>query len=94
MPLVALQWLPALEATRAFDLSVDVVVPAMKLEMVQLCLLDLKNSCEGRVLVSEGGMVGIGFDIGVAIGIGSGVEWTTKMLWMADTADGLGGLVR
>jgi hypothetical protein len=74
--------------TRAFDLSVDVVVPAMKLGMVRLGLLDLKNSCERRVLVSEGSMAGIGFDIGVAIGIGSGAEW------MEDTADGLGELVR
>jgi hypothetical protein len=72
---------------RAFDLSV-VVVPAMKLGIVQLCLLDLKNSCESPVLVSEGGMVGIGFDIGVSIGIGSGVEW------MEDIADGPGELVR
>lgn len=91
MPLVALQWLqwlPALEVTRAFDLSVDVVVPAIRLGMVQLCLLDLKNSCESPLLVSEGSMAGIGFDIGVSIGIGSVVEW------MEDTADGLGELVR
>jgi hypothetical protein len=77
-----------LEVTRAFDLSVEVVVPAMKLGMVRLCLLNLKNSCVRRVLVSEGSIVGIGFDIGVAIGIGSGAEW------MEDTAGGLGELVR
>jgi hypothetical protein len=91
MPPVALQWpqwLPALEVTRAFDLSVDVVVPATKLGMVRCCLLDLKNSFERPALVSEGGMIGIGFDIGVSIGIESGVER------MQDTADGLGKLVR
>lgn len=89
--------LPAFEMTRAFDLSVvvdDAVVPGLKLWMVQLCLSDLKNWCEGRVLEPEGGMLGIAFGIGVAIAIGSGVGWATKMSQMEDTADRLGELVR
>jgi len=70
---VALQELPALDVSLGYDLSVDIVVLAMKLRIAQLSLSDLKNSGARTSSVSDDGVVGFDSDILVAIGILSGI---------------------